>query len=38
MGYIGDPKNMNGAVLMLCGNAGSYITGSETVIDGGMRL
>lgn len=38
MGYIGDPKDMNGAVLMLCGNAGSYITGSETVIDGGMRL
>lgn len=38
MGRIGDAKDMNGAVLLLCGDAGRYITGSEIVIDGGMRL
>lgn len=38
MGYIGNAADMNGAVLLLCGSGGSYITGSEIVIDGGMRL
>lgn len=38
MGYVGDATDMNAAVLLLCGNGGRYITGSEIVIDGGMRL
>lgn len=38
VGYVGDAKDMNAAVLMLCGSGGRYITGSEIVIDGGMRL
>lgn len=38
VGYVGDAKDMNAAVLLLCGSGGRYITGSEIVIDGGMRL
>ena len=38
MGYIGDPKDMNGAVLLLCSDGGRYITGSEIIVDGGMHL
>ncbi len=37
-GYVGDSKDINGAVLLLCSEEGRYITGSEIIIDGGMRL
>lgn len=38
VGYIGDAKDMNGAVLLLCSDEGRYITGSEIIADGGMSL
>ncbi len=38
LGYIGAPDDMNGAILLLCSEEGRYITGSEIVVDGGMRL
>lgn len=37
-GFIGDPKDMNGAALLLCSDEGRYITGSEIIVDGGMHL
>lgn len=38
VGYVGDPKDMNGAALLLCSDEGKYITGSEIIADGGMHL
>lgn len=38
MGRFGTPEDCVCAVLMLCGEHGAYITGSDIVIDGGMRL
>lgn len=38
MGRFGTPEDSVGAVLMLCSEQGSYITGADIVIDGGMRL
>lgn len=38
MGKFGTPNDCVGAVLMLCGEQGSYITGADISIDGGMRL
>lgn len=37
-GYIGDAKDMNGALLLLCSEAGRYTTGSEIIVDGGLHL
>ena len=37
-GYVGNPKDMNGAALLLCSDEGRYITGSEIIVDGGMHL
>lgn len=37
-GYIGDAKDMNGAILLLCSDEGRYITGSEIIVDGGLHL
>jgi NAD(P)-dependent dehydrogenase (short-subunit alcohol dehydrogenase family) len=37
-GFIGIPEDCCGAALMLCTDAGRYITGTDIVIDGGMRL
>lgn len=37
-GYIGDAKDMNGALLLLCSDEGRYIIGSEIIVDGGMHL
>lgn len=37
-GYIGQPQDISPAVLLLCSDEGRYITGSEIIIDGGMRL
>ena len=38
MGRFGTPEDCVGAVLLLCSEQGSYITGTDIVIDGGMRL
>ena len=38
MGRFGKPEEIVGAVLMLCSEQGAYITGSDIVVDGGMRL
>ena len=38
VGYFAEPKDCVGAVLMLCGEEGRYITGTDIVVDGGMRL
>lgn len=38
MGRFGTPEEIVGAVLMLCGEQGGYITGTDIIIDGGMRL
>lgn len=38
MGRFGTPEDCVGAVLMLCGEQGAYITGADIVVDGGMRL
>ncbi len=35
MKRIGDPEDCVGAVLMLCSDAGSYITGEDICVDGG---
>ena len=37
-GFIGEPKDISPAVLMLCSEEGRYITGTEIVADGGMSL
>ena len=37
-GRLGVPEDIVGAVMLLCSDKGSYITGADIVIDGGMRL
>jgi NAD(P)-dependent dehydrogenase (short-subunit alcohol dehydrogenase family) len=36
MGRFGDPGDLDGALLLLTSNAGSYITGATIVVDGGQ--
>ena len=36
MGRFGDPRDLEGAVLLLAADAGRFITGSELVVDGGF--
>ena len=38
MGRFGTPEDCAGAIVMLCSDAGAYITGDDILIDGGMRL
>ena len=37
-GRFGKPEDISPTVLLLCSEAGSYITGADIVIDGGMSL
>jgi NAD(P)-dependent dehydrogenase (short-subunit alcohol dehydrogenase family) len=37
-GRAGMPEDCAGAALLLCSNAGAYITGIDLVVDGGMKL
>jgi NAD(P)-dependent dehydrogenase (short-subunit alcohol dehydrogenase family) len=36
MGRAGEPQDCIGAALLLCSDAGSYITGQSIFVDGGM--
>jgi NAD(P)-dependent dehydrogenase (short-subunit alcohol dehydrogenase family) len=38
VGYVGEPDDCASAALLLCSNAGSYITGQDIYVDGGMGL
>ena len=38
MGRFGIPEDCVGAVLLLCGRGGDYITGADIAVDGGMSL
>lgn len=38
LGRFGKPEECAGAVILLCGEQGAYITGTDIIIDGGMRL
>jgi len=37
-GFIGTPSDIAPAILLLASDEGRYITGSDIIIDGGMRL
>ena len=36
MGRFGNPGDLDGALLLLVSDAGSYITGATIVVDGGQ--
>ena len=38
LGRWGEPKELAGPILLLCSEAGSYITGTTMVVDGGYLL
>jgi NAD(P)-dependent dehydrogenase (short-subunit alcohol dehydrogenase family) len=35
MGRLGDPDDLDGAVVFLCSDAARYVTGAELLVDGG---
>ncbi|MBR3942873.1 MAG: SDR family oxidoreductase [Clostridia bacterium] len=38
VGYAGKTEDISGAAVLLCSEAGRYITGIDLVVDGGMKL
>lgn len=38
VGYIGEPNDLASMALLLCSDAGRYISGADIFVDGGMRL
>ena len=38
VGYIGEPNDLASMALLLCNDAGRYISGADIFVDGGMRL
>lgn len=38
VGFVGEPEDCAGAALLLCSDAGRYITGQNLFADGGMSL
>lgn len=38
VGFIGQPDDCAGAALLLCSDAGRYITGSDLLVDGGWSM
>lgn len=38
LGYIGEPEDLASMALLLCSDAGRYITGTDILVDGGMSL
>lgn len=38
LGRFGDPENLEGPIRLLASDAGSYITGSELFVDGGLAI
>ncbi|KAL4756057.1 uncharacterized protein BDW70DRAFT_166820 [Aspergillus foveolatus] len=37
-GRMGQPEEITGAVILLCSPAGSYITGADILVDGGLTI
>ena len=38
LGRVGQPEDCSGAALLLCSQAGAYITGANIFVEGGIRL
>ena len=38
VGRVGEPKDAVGIALLLCSDAGSYITGQTIFVDGGLSV
>ena len=36
MNRTGKPEELNGALLLLCSEASSFMTGTNIIVDGGM--